>query len=260
MNSVVAPVSADSYLRNILAREAVDSSMSSPLRTLQAEIAGFCRDFCGAHLLEIYPTGAFEKGTANASGIAIDFLASFSPTSPTPIHELYEALFDGLQSEGLEPVRRDVSVALMLEGVAVDIIPGRREAMSGDVHELWLTRRGQSVKTNLTQHVLNTIVAGRRDEIRVLKVWRDQLGIDFPSFYLELSVAAALRRRDADTLAENVWNVLGYLESLFPARPALDPVNANNIVSDQLGPPGREAVRRAAQLARASRAWSEIIQ
>jgi hypothetical protein len=94
----------------------------------------------------------------------------------------------------------------------------------------------------------------------VLKLWRDQHGLDFPSFYLELSVVAALRRRPAAGLAENVWAVLGYLESLFPARSVLDPVNANNIVSDQLTPAGRDAVRRAAQYCRHGRAWSEIIR
>ena len=131
--------------------------------------------------------------------------------------------------------------------------------MITDVHELWLNRLGRMVKTNLTQHVLDTVAGGRREEIRIVKIWRDQQGLDFPSFYLELSVLAALKRRPAGTLAENVWAVFGYLESLFPARSVLDPVNAINIVSDLLGPPEKEAIRKAAQYARAGRAWSEIV-
>ena len=260
MDSVIAPVTADSYLRNILEREAVDSGIRSPLRGLETEIVGFCRDFCGSDPIEVYPTGAFEKGTANASGVAVDFLASFSPASPVPVHELFEALFEGLQSEGLQPVRRDVSVALMLDGVAVDIIPARREAMVTDVHELWLTRLQRPAKTNLTQPVLDAVGCHRRDEIRILKIWRDQHGLDLPSFYLELSVVAALRRQPVGALAANVWAALGYLERLFPARSILDPVNANNIVSDQLSPPGRDAVRRAAHYARSGMPWSEIIR
>jgi hypothetical protein len=260
MESLAAPVSADSYLREILARESIDSGIRSPLRALEADVLGLCRDFCGSDLLEVHPTGAFEKGTANASGVSIDFLASFSPASPVPVHDLYEALFDGLQSEGLEPVRRDVSVALMLDGIAVDIVPGKREAMITDVHEIWLTRLGRPVKTNLTQHVLDAVACGRRDEIRVLKIWRDQHGLDLPSFYLERSAVAALRQQPLGTLAENVWAALGYLEKLFPARSILDPANANNIVSDQLGSPAKDTVRKAAQYARSGRAWAEIIR
>jgi hypothetical protein len=262
MSSVVKTtnVSADAYLRDILVREAVDTGMRSPLRALEAEILSLCKAFGGRKLLEVYPTGAFEKGTANVSGIAIDFLASFSPVINDPTEELFEGLFIALENRGFEPVRRDVSVALMAGDIAVDIVPGKREAMTTDVHELWLNRLGRAAKSNLTQHILDTTAGSRRDEIRVLKIWRDQHGLDFPSFYLELSVIAALRKRPAAGLAENVWAVLGYLESLFPARSVLDPVNANNIVSDQLTAAGRDAVRRAAQYCRNGRAWSEIIR
>jgi hypothetical protein len=131
--------------------------------------------------------------------------------------------------------------------------------MITDVHELWLPGLQKVVKTNLTQHILDTQASGRREEIRVLKIWRDQQGLDFPSFYLELSVIAALKRRPQAALAENVWAIFGYLETLFPARSVLDPVNAVNVVSDLLAPPAKEAIRKAAQYARAGRAWSEIV-
>jgi hypothetical protein len=93
----------------------------------------------------------------------------------------------------------------------------------------------------------------------VLKIWRDEQGLDFPSFYLELSVLAVLKRRPPAGLAENVWAVLGYFESLFPARSVLDPANAVNVVSDLLPPAEKDAIRKAAKYARAGRAWSEII-
>ena len=60
-------------------------------------------------------------------------------------------------------------------------------------------------------------------------------------------------------LAANVWTVFGYLESLFPARSVVDPANANNIVSDLLSPPQRDAIRKAAAFTRAARAWTDIV-
>ena len=260
MSPLKTKVSADAYLRGLLSREAVDISLRSPLRTLEADIFDLCHGFAGRRLLEVYPGGAFEKGTANASGIAIDFVASFSPLATEPMQALYEGLFAELAAQGWDPVRRDVSIAMMVGDLAVDIIPARRESLSTDTHELWLDRQQRALKTNLGQHVLDTISSGHRDEIRVLKLWRDQNGLDFPSFYLELSVAAALRKRPVAGLAENVWAIFGYLETLFPARSVVDPASPLNVVSDQLKAPGREAVRRAAQEARAGRAWSEIIR
>jgi hypothetical protein len=252
-------VTADDYLRDVLEREAVDTSLQSPLRTLESEVLRFIRAYAGEKLIAISPTGGFEKGTANMTGRPIDFLASFAPTVREPVQALYEGLFAVLSDRKYEPIRHDTAVAVELKGVIVDIVVGKREAMHSDVHELWVDRSQRSVKTNPSQHVIDTIASGRREEIRTLKIWRDQLDLDFPTFYLELSVLAALRKRQGGGLAENVWTVLGYLETLFPARSVLDPVNANNIVSDHLKPEGKEAVRKAAAYARAGRAWSEII-
>ena len=259
MSDVGTIQSADEYLRGILAREEIDAGRRSPLRALKETVAALCRELPGTMLLGVHPTGAFEKGTANVSSVHIDFLASFAPTTVVPTGELFEAIFEVVTDAGYEAVRRDVSVALMLGDIPVDIVPARREAMTTDVHEIWLSRHGRPVKSNLTQHILDLQASGRQEEIRVLKVWRDQHGLDFPSFYLDLSVLAALRRMPKGDLARNVWTVLGYFETLFSARSILDPANANNILSDQMSPASKETVRRAAQAARASRAWVEII-
>jgi hypothetical protein len=259
MSEVGVTVSASSYLRGILAREAVDVGMQSPLRLFESEIEGICRHWAGDHLLEVYPTGAFEKGTANRSGVTIDFLVSLSPAANYSMSDVYETLYEALHAAGLEPVRRDVSIGITMGRAAVDVLPARRVGLNTDEHAVFLRRTGETVITNLTQHVLDGIACGRREEIRLLKLWRDQQRLDLPSFYLELAVIAALRRRSAGELAGNVWEVLGYLETLFPARSLLDPANANNIVSDQMTAAQKDAVRKAAQYARAGRSWHDII-
>ena len=252
-------MTADEYLRDILARETIDNSMRSPLREFDAEVRRLLKPLLVGRRAELHPSGAFEKGTANALGRAMDFLLSFPPNTTENIADLYEAVFAALAAPLYEPARRDVSVAVNLKGVEIDIIPARREAMINDVHELWLARPGRVMKTNLTEHILGLKSSRRGEEVRVLKIWRDEQGLDFPSFYLELSVLAVLKRRPPAGLAENVWAILGYFESLFPARSVLDPANAINVVSDLLAPADKDAIRKAAKYARAGRAWSEII-
>ena len=260
MSVVDLSVLPDGYLRGLLEREAIDASMRSPLRKLQGDILHYAQRAVPDGLLGVYPTGAFERATGNRSGTAIDFLVSYSPKLATPARALSDAIFTVFGQLGYEPERRDIATSVVLKGVRVDIIAGRREAMTTDVHEFWVQRSQRTIKTNLTQHVLDIAASGLREEIRILKLWRDQLGLDFPSFYLELSVIAAMRRRPKRTLAENVWAVLGYLETLFPARSVLDPVNANNIVSDHMTAAQKDAIRRAAQYARKCRAWNDIIR
>ena len=252
-------MSPSDYLRAILQREAVDTGADAPLRRLEDEVQGLCAGWAGRHLLEVYPTGAYEKGTANQSGTSIDFIVSLSPQTPFSMHQIYESLFAALERQRLAPLRRPVGIGLVVSGATIDIIPGKRESLANDVHEIYSTRRKTALKTNLGQHVLDTLESGRREEIRILKLWRDQNGLEFPSYYLELTVTAALRRRPFGELAENVWHVLGYLEQLFVARAVLDAANANNVVSEELTALDRTAIAAAAADARGGKAWSQIV-
>ena len=259
MSSVVSYVSPSEYLRAILQREAVDTSVNAPLRQLEADVQGLCEGWAGRYLLEVYPSGAFEKGTANQSDINIDFIVSLSPQTPFLIKQIYESLLSHFQRNGLEPERRTVSIGLRLNGVTIDVIPAKRESLSNDVHEIYSSRRMTGTKTNLNHHVLDVIESGRREEIRVLKLWRDQHALDFPSFYLELSTIAALKRRPLGELADNVWATLGYFEQLFVGRAILDPANANNVVSGEMAMGEKMVIASTAMATRGTRSWTEIV-
>ena len=260
MSAVVGRVSPSEYLRSLLRREAVEEGANSNLRALEGKVERLCGAWGGRHLLEVYPAGAFEKRMANKSGVNIDFVLSLSPQTPFRIAEIYESLAGALKRQGLSAIRRPVSLGINLDGVEIDLIPAKRESLSSDVYELHSTLSGLSTKTNLTQHVLDAHESSRHEEVRILKLWRDQNGLDFPSFYLELTTCAALRRRPPGELADNVWMVLGYLESLFVARGVLDPANANNVVSSELTTVAKKRVAQAAAAARAGRPWSEIVR
>ncbi len=259
MSSVVNSLSPSDYLRAILKREAVDESATSPGRAMEGTVLKLCTGWAGRHLNGLYASGAIEKGMANASSTRIDFVVSLRPDAPFPIENLYTSLFATLERQRYFPVRRPVSIGVTIAGTFLDLIPARRETMSSDSHEIYSTRSGRVLKTDLTQHVLDAMAMGARDEVRILKLWRDQNGLEFPSFYLELSTYAALRRKPAGTLADNVWEVLGYLATHLVARGILDPANAANIVSEELTTAEKRDIAAAAQDARSGRPWSEIV-
>jgi hypothetical protein len=259
MSSVVSYVSPSDYLRAILQREAVETGVNAPLRQLEAEVQALCESWAGRYLLEVYPSGGFEKGMANQSGTNIDFVVSLAPQTPFLTKQIYESLFQHFERNGFGPERRNVSIALSVDGASIDIVPAKRESLITDVHEIYSTRRMAPIKTNLNHHVLDAIENGRREEIRVLKLWRDQRDLDFPSFYLELSTVAALRRRPLGELADNVWAALGYFEQLFVGRAILDPANANNVISGEMSMSEKMAIASAATATRGTRSWTEIV-
>lgn len=256
---LVVVVSPSAYLRTILEREAVAVETEASLRLLEGGVHELCAEWAGRHLLEIFPVGAIQKRTANSGGIGIDFAVALSPKTPHAMPVIYRSMENALQRAGHKPKRRNVSLAIDLHGTEVDLVPVKRESFTSEMHELYSVRRDTVMKSNLARNNRDIRESGRLEEIRVLKLWRDQLGLDFPSFYLELSVLAALRGRPTGELADNVWVTFGYLEKHFFARAALDPSHAINLVSDELTREQKLTIRDAAAAARAMRAWSDII-
>lgn len=261
MSTAVSSVTASDYLSRILAREVVDRRSATELEDVATKIELLCTAWGGEHIVEVVPGGAFEKATANRSGISMDFVVWIRTQSARRIPEVYESMYATFERLGLNPIRRDVTIALQAgDRLTVDILPAKRLSMISDIHEIYSSRRSLAITTNLHQHVLDSHEANRQDEIRILKLWRDQNGLDFPSFYLELAVVAALRRRPVGALVDNVWATLGFFERLLVPRAMLDPANAANIVSDELTSAQKRSIALAASAARNGRPWSEIVR
>jgi len=91
-----------------------------------------------------------------------------------------------------------------------------------------------------------------------VKLWRNQKGLDFPSFYLELTVINALYGKYG-TLSGNVLNVFEYLRDTFQNARIVDPANTNNIISDDLTAAEKGKVKAAAEEALKATYWSQII-
>jgi hypothetical protein len=154
---------------------------------------------------------------------------------------------------------------------SVDLVPARRQdAVSGD-HSLYRRKAGTWTKTNISTHARTVIGAARADEIRIVKLWRNQQGLDFPSFYLELSVIRSLAQKplpglvsynSQPTLAQRVIAAFDYLAESFPAARIVDPANTNNIISDDLTADEKAKVSEAANIARqvAASRWEDVVR
>jgi hypothetical protein len=188
------------------------------------------RQWAGDNLLGVYPSGSFRKGTAVHSGTDIDLLLSLSEYTSATLKEVYNNLFGCLTSAGYSPRRQNVSLNIKVSSYSVDLVPAKRQnALSSD-HSLYRRKADTWTKTNISTHARTVVGAGRADEIRILKLWRNQKGLDFPSFYLELSVIRALAARpvpgllsiNLPTLAQRVMAVFDYLRDSFPAARIAD--------------------------------------
>lgn len=249
----------DAYLLSILQSETVDTSIASPLHKIEATLRPVIAKWANGHLLSIQPSGSFSKGTANVSGTDIDLIISLSPNVVENLRDVYNKLDRALQYAGYNPRRQNVSLNITVDGQSVDLVPAKRQNMLSEDHSLYRRKADTWTKTNVATHAYTVSWSGRTREIRILKLWRDQLGLDWPSFYLELTVIRALRSAPFGTLADNVSRVFEFLRDDFETSRFVDPSNSNNIVSDDLSLAEKRRIRIAGNRARDTLYWRDIV-
>lgn len=252
-------MSPNEYLRAILAREQVDNSLYSPVRGVITTLLPTLAQWAGSYLVAVQPSGSFSKGTANQSGTDIDVFVSVSSTTPDALKQIYGTLVTKLTQIGYLPRQQNVSIGITVNGYSVDVVPAKRQGQFGDDHSLYRRKADTWTKTNVTTHISLVSGSGRLEEIRVVKLWRNQKCLDFPSFYLELAVLEALRWRPIGAVSDNVWQVFTYLRDTFPAARFVDPANTNNVISDDLTAVARTQIKAAATLALQATNWNQIV-
>ena len=184
-------MTGDHYLANILIREVVNTDVGSPVLAVQNTLLPTLREWGGIYLLNVRPSGSFAKGTANHSGTDVDLFLSVAQNVPNTMKEIYESLFNKMLEKGYRPKRQNVSINICIGGYSVGLVPGKRQDNYSNDYSLYRRRADTWTKTNIITHINKVVQSGRAPEIRVLKLWRDQNGLDFPSFYLELTVMNA---------------------------------------------------------------------
>jgi hypothetical protein len=250
---------ADAYLRSRLAALAVNTGIHSPVRLVQSTLAPVLATWGNGYLRSITPSGSFAKGTCNSIGTDIDLFISVSEHARETHAEIREKLFQYLVGAGYTPRHQNVSIGLKVLGYDVDLVPGKHHPASFEDHGLFIRKKNTWTKTNVQTHINLVRAWGCTEEIRILKLWRQRNGLDFPSFYLELTTMAALDGRPRGALGGNVWHVLKYLSTHFVIAEVFDPANGENEISADLSRSEKQLIATAAAQALVKRSWSEIV-
>ena len=250
----------DEYLASILQRETVQHGILSPLWAVQTELTPLVTEWANGRLLNMHPSGSYAKGTCNASGTDIDLFISLDPATIETLEEIHSKLFNRLTERGYSPSRQNVSINLKVLGQSVDLVPGKLQNYFCADHALYRRRAKTWTKTNVQTHIDHIRNSGLVSEMRILKLWRNQKNLDFPSFYLELTVMKALADNLRLSVSDNVWAVLEYLRDSFTAARIVDPANSNNIISDDLTVAEKLKIVSAAWTTRNATSWGDIVR
>lgn len=190
--------------------------------------------WAGNLLHTFQPSGSFAKGTSIILGTDLDIFFCVSHQCTDNLRDIYKKTRTRLLEAGFHPREQNVSIRVVSQGVTCDIVPARK--LPGNHHQATLYRRRADTwtLTNVHNHIQLIVNSGRRDEIRLIKIWLSLNGMDLPSFFVELLILTALIGAPYGDLSNNVIKVLQFIQTRARTVRLIDPSNTNNIVSEDL--------------------------
>lgn len=248
---------SDNYLRSVIINN--KSILISINDFRLSNIKNIVNSWAGTQLSEIIKSGSIAKGTAIKGISDIDLFISLKSNTIGTLKEIYYSLDSYIKSKGIIAKRQNVSLGIIQYGLAIDLVPGKRQSGYQNYHSLYVLKKDTWAQTNVKAQIDLILNSTRKDEIILTKIWKKNHGLDFPSMYLELIVIEALKYKSAGSLSDNFWTVLTYLTENFVEKVITDPSNSNNIVSDILYKYEKEAIVIKAKESISKKYWSDIV-
>jgi len=253
-------ITTEQYAASIVEKYRVIPDTNSAAHRAADEVIPVVKQWGKEHVLGITLSGAYAKNTAITLSSHVDLLIGLSPVPGMEMKGIFWSLFEYLSDRELHPHTHEVSIRLQAKGLNVDLIPARREQSGNGLFDLLFNKRsGQAVRTDVARHRHLVSNSGRQQEICAMKVWRERMGLDFPTLYLELTVLSALEGERFGQVADNVLSVLRYMAGKFEQAVVRDPANAQNIVSNDLKESEKKAIAKAARNALYEENWKKIL-
>lgn len=246
------------YLSQLLASQDLGTAELNALRSLREQIEGQLSSLEDSP--RFYYGGSFGKRTMIRELYDLDIVAYWPTDTKFTIAGIYRGVGDHLKKHWNVVNSKTVAWELPFQGgFHIDVIPGRALDTAYREANLHRTDTGTTLKTSLKTHIDTVRDSGRRDVIRLMKLWRVRKKVPFKkSFLLELLTIYGCKGVSSTDLGLQMIAALSYIEKNIESCSIKDPANTNNSLSDDLTADMRRNIRAAAQVAIAARTWEEV--
>jgi len=251
-------VTANEYLNDLLNQQQLQETELNGLRTMRDTIQKQLSVLEGNP--RFYYAGSYGKLTIIRQRYDLDIVMYWPSDVTYTIKGIYDAVGNVLKNNWKVVNSKTASWELPFEGgFHVDVVPGR--ALDGSYKEanLYRTDTGTTLKTSLKIHIDTVRNSGRRDAIRLMKLWRERNRVPFKkSFLLEMMTIAGCGATRFDDLNAQVQAALVYIRDNILGCSVKDPANSNNSISDDLDASQRNQIYVAARDAAAATNWGTV--
>lgn len=249
----------DEYVFQVLQKYQDSRNEILQVETLATGIAKDLSIWANDCLSDISYSGAFAKGTTVKGSSDIDLFISLKSSTSNSLKEIYDSLFEFASNKGWNPRPQNVSVRIIQGEYKIDLVPAKKQGNLHNWHSLFKSKTQTWTQTNVSAHINTVINSNRLNEIKAIKIWRNLNNLNFPSFYLELTVINALYGKRGINLAGNVLCALEYIGKYFANSRVIDPANTNNVISNDFSFEEKSYIAQAAETSVTQSDWGNII-
>ncbi len=249
-------MSEDEYVIDVIRKYYLSPISISDSRI--KKMTDFLSSWAGIYLSNLKLSGSTAKDTLIKGNTDIDIFISLKSSNTSTLKSLYNDLYNSLNQE-LEIRKQNVSIGVVWNGLKFDLIPAKRYKNNSNYHSLYVRKGDTWTQANIDLHINKVVNSGRLNEIRATKIWRQNHNLEFPSFYLELTVIEALKNKRNNQPSSNFLTVLQYLRDSFKNKRVVDPSNTNNIISDSLTLAEKNKIAQQASNSLNQQYWKNII-
>ena len=247
------------YISGVLARYKPTPQFLVRAAIAKTQLFRILKGWAGANLNGVYVSGSIAKGTAISGNTDLDYLVSLKPSTNETLSEIYNTLFVYLEKHGFHPRRQNVSIGLPIGNFKIDLIPAKKWPGNTFAHSLYNRKSKTWLKTNTARHVKVVTESRRQAIIRLMKIWRNVHGLQFPSFCLEMATINALRGTRLLPLSRQFECALEHVAFHLPHERIEDPANTANNLADDMSNTEKLSVANQAFNSLKKTYWSEIV-
>ena len=251
-------MSAQQYLQSLLDQQNLPEAELSGLRNLRGEVEAQVRTLEGVQ--RVLYGGSYGKDTMIRELYDLDIVVYWASDCGYTLEGIFTAVGKVLSKRWKFVNPKTVAWEMPFQGgFHVDVVPGRALNASFKYANLHRTDTRTSLQTSIRVHIDTVANSGRRDVIRLMKLWRKRKSVPFKkTLALELATIEGCKGCRTADLGDQVWSVLQYLRDSFLKARIVDPANSNNIISDDIALADKQAIQRIAAATLQAKTWEEV--
>jgi hypothetical protein len=250
-------MSNQSYLEGVLRAQNLQPGELNQLVALRTQIEGQLSVFQGQP--RFYYGGSYGKDTLIRASYDLDIVMYWPPDCGYTLEGMFTAVRDQLRKHWTYVDPKNVACRLPFEGgFHIDVVPGRALDTSFRYANLYRSETGQSLQTSIKVHIDAVRKSGRRELIRLMKLWRVRYQVPIRSFLLEQLAIAGANGTSLTELEPQLSAALVYIRDRVGTSRISDPANSNNDLGETMNVQEKAATRAAAVAAISARTWGEV--